>query len=325
MADVLSILGIVANVLSTTGVIISNKALLGRQQFPFVIAGLFMNFCTTFVVLEVSARSGSFTPKYLPTKDRWLLAMSAVLTILSNNASVEANSVGTYQIAKLLIVPCIIVLERLRGIPRTYTPSMYIALVLITVGVALSTVTDVELTRRGCVIAFISTICTAHYQIWQSSKQHEHGLNAQQITHTVQIPQIMMSGPLCLLLDVGAPWIKRFMLLPAFGLLDRENGSLRALSGPGGATELVLNLVANNILAVGINLTTYYLIAATSPVTYQIIGQAKTVLIIAIGYVLFDVAPPPGWFVVRCCGVFLAISGVMWYGHLKRQLAAKKE
>jgi len=317
-------LGIVANILSTTGVIISNKALLGRQQFPFIIMGLFLNFCTTFTLLELSARAGSFTPKCMQGKDRWLLAGSAVLTILSNNASVEANSVGTYQIAKLLIVPCIIVLERFRGIERTYTPAMYFSLVLITVGVALTTVTDVELNRRGCAIAFFSTIFTAHYQIWQSSKQKEHGLNAKQITHTVMIPQMIISGPLCLLLDVWQPWLKRFILLPVFGILDEENGSLRLLGGPGGPAELGFNLVANNLLAVGINLTTYYLIAATSPVTYQIIGQCKTVLIIIIGYFLFDVAPPPGLVYVRCCGAFIAIGGVLWYGHMKRALEAKE-
>lgn len=318
MTGLMDVVCIGANILSTTGVIISNKALLGRQKFPFILTGLLLNFCTTFSVLEVSSRLGSFEAKGMPSRDRWLLSFTAVLTILSNNASVEANSVGTYQIAKLLIVPCIIMQEKLRGIERTYTPMMYVAIFLTLVGVALTTVTDVELTPRGCAIAAFSTLLTAHYQIWQGSKGKEHGLDAKQITHTVQLTQIVIALPAAYLLDVAVPWVKRFLLLPTAGLMDEEDGQLRIFTGPGGPPELFGNLLFNNLTAVGINLTTYYLIAATSPVTYQIIGQAKTVLVIASGYILFDTAPPPGMFAVRCVGVVMALTGVFWYGHLKR-------
>lgn len=323
---------IVLNVLSTTGVITSNKLLMGRERFPFIITGLCLNFCTTFMVLESSVRFGLFKPKGMPPRDRWLVAASAVLTILFNNASVEANSVGTYQISKLLIVPCIMVLERVRGIPRTYTPLMYLSLLLIAVGVGLTTVTDVELTWRGVAVASCSTVLTAHYQIWQGSKQHEHSLTSQQITHTVQVPQIALALPAALLLDVAMPSVKKPLLLPVLGLLDRvdagsgsvsalgaaaADGQLRILSGPGGAPELVLNLFANNALAVAINLTSYFLISATSPVTYQVVGQLKTVLVVVIGYLCFDVPPPPGWLAARCFGMALAIGGVFAYGLLK--------
>mmetsp|Transcript_110926 Transcript_110926/g.312724 ORF Transcript_110926/g.312724 Transcript_110926/m.312724 type:complete len:338 (-) Transcript_110926:98-1111(-) len=318
------ILGIVLNVCATTGVVISNKALLTRQRFPFIITGLCLNFCTTFLVLATSVRLGVFSAKQLPIRDRWLVALTAVFTILFNNASVEANSVGTYQMAKLLIVPCIIFLERMRKIHRQYTAKMYVALVLIAVGVGLSTITDVELTMRGLAVGASSTILTAHYQIWQGSKQHEHGLTAQQITHSVMLPQILISMPSGLVLDVAAPWMKRFLFLPPVGLLERDaQGGLVVLSGPGGPLALGLNLVVNNLLAVGINLSTYYLIGATSPVTYQVVGQLKTVLIIAFGYLLFDVPPPPGSFIVRCFGMVLAISGVLWYGILKATPAQK--
>merc|ERR1711972_1221862 len=103
---------------------------------------------------------------------------------------------------------------------------------------------------------------------------------------------------------------KRFMLLPPLGLFDREDvldgatgGQLRIFSGPGGAPELLFNLVINNAFAVLINLTSYYVIGATSPVTYQVVGQLKTVLVILFGYFLFDIPPPPGWFAVRCVGM----------------------
>eukprot|EP00927_Polykrikos_kofoidii_P073142 TRINITY_DN69213_c0_g1_i1.p1 TRINITY_DN69213_c0_g1~~TRINITY_DN69213_c0_g1_i1.p1 ORF type:complete len:331 (+),score=61.35 TRINITY_DN69213_c0_g1_i1:234-1226(+) len=322
METIVAAAGILANVAGTTGVIASNKALLVRQRFPFILTGLSLNFGFTFAFLTIATIVfDAFQPKTLPSKDRGLLALSAVCTILFNNASVEANSVGTYQISKLLIVPVIIAFERYQGIHRTYTPSMVVALAFITLGVGITTVTDVELTSRGIAIATCSTFLTAHYQIWQGSKQRQHGLNSWQITHTMMPPQLCLAVPCSVALDLAWPSLKRFILLPDRGLLDRENGVLRFLTGPGGPSELAANIVFNNAMAVLINLSSYYLLNLVSPVTYQILGQVKTLLTIVIGYMIFDMPPPPGWFVVRCCGVTVAVSSTIWYGHLKRRQA----
>merc|ERR1712232_349063 len=207
-------------------------------------------------------------------------------------------------------------------------------LFVIAVGVGLTTVSDFELTSRGIAVGACSTFLTAHYQIWQGSKQHEFGVSSQQIAYNVMLPQILISLPAALVLDAALPWVKRFMLLPHLGLLEPwwpatdgggPGGQLRIFSGPGGAPELLANLLLNNILAVGINLTSYYVIGATSPVTYQVVGQLKTVLVVLFGYLLFDIPPPPGWFELRCLGMLLAIVGVFSYGMLKAQLAAQEK
>ena len=47
-----------------------------------------------------------------------------------------------------------------------------------------------------------------------------------------------------------------------------------------------------NLLAVCTNISVYGLIGKTSPVTYQVVGQLKTVLVVAFGYIFFDAAQP---------------------------------
>ena len=41
--------------------------------------------------------------------------------------------------------------------------------------------------------------------------------------------------------------------------------------------------------ALGVNITNYLVLGMTSPLTYQVLGHLKTVLIIVLGFVLFNV------------------------------------
>ena len=50
-----------------------------------------------------------------------------------------------------------------------------------------------------------------------------------------------------------------------------------------------------NLLAVCTNISVYGLIGRTSPVTYQVVGQLKTVLVVAFGYLFFDATAPLPW------------------------------
>jgi len=76
------------------------------------------------------------------------------------------------------------------------------------------------------------------------------------------------------------------------------------------------------------NLSTYALLGKTSPVTYQVIGQIKTCLVVVFGYLVFDhKAPsvPTSWLIFRFCGVAVASSGILTYGILKTQEQKEKK
>jgi len=60
-------------------------------------------------------------------------------------------------------------------------------------------------------------------------------------------------------------------------------------------------------------------------VTYQVVGQLKTILVIYFGYMLFDIPPPPGWLAIRLFGMTAAVSGIFLYGLLKIRLQGKTD
>jgi len=278
------------NILSSVSIILVNKQIASVCGFDFILTMLFLNFLTTASLLETLAMLGWFEKKHLPMRERWIVAGMALSTVLLNNCSNEANSVGFYQITKLLIIPTVMGLERLQGRHAVYSRRVILSILVTGVGVAIATVSDFEVNVRGSILALMSIISTAQYQIWQGSKQHEHGVTATQITYSVAWPQ-SLAGMLCsLLADVWLPQVKVLFLMRPSTLLEHQ------LSDKGDLYWIALC----NILAVCTNISVYGLIGKTSPVTYQVVGQLKTVMVVAFGYIFFDVRVPWQWLQPVC-------------------------
>lgn len=303
------------NVASSVSIILVNKHLVSTCNFHFILALLSLNFLSTLVFLGGLAHIGFFPVRHLPFRDRWILSLLGVGTVLTNNASNEANSVGFYQITKLLIIPTVIGIERLSGIRKSYSRETLLSLVVSSTGVAIATVSDFDINLRGTVLAAISVVLTAQYQIWQGSKQHEHGLSAVQIAHSVGMPQCVIGFTSSAILDVLAPWIKPWMLLTPGGLLEHE---LRSAWD-------IFWILACCCIAVGMNISIYVLMGAFGSVAYQVLGQFKTCLVIVLGYIFFDTRVPVTWLLLRFSGVGVAVVGMISYGYFKSKEAPQKK
>mmetsp|Transcript_24080 Transcript_24080/g.45456 ORF Transcript_24080/g.45456 Transcript_24080/m.45456 type:complete len:314 (-) Transcript_24080:22-963(-) len=303
------------NIVSSVSIILVNKQIASVCRFDFILTMLFLNFLTTASLLELLAKLQWFEKKHLPTRERWLIAGIALSTVLLNNCSNEANSVGFYQITKLLIIPTVMGLEKLQGRHVVYSRRVILSIVVTAVGVAVATVSDFEVNVRGTILAAMSIVSTAQYQIWQGSKQHEHGVTATQITYSVAWPQ-SLAGLICsLAADVFVPQVKVLVLMRPASLLDHQ------LSGQGDLYWIALC----NLLAVCTNISVYGLIGKTSPVTYQVVGQLKTVLVVVFGYIFFDVRVPLRWLILRFAGVAVAVVGVFSYALCKNAEAREKK
>mmetsp|Transcript_35206 Transcript_35206/g.109626 ORF Transcript_35206/g.109626 Transcript_35206/m.109626 type:complete len:313 (+) Transcript_35206:163-1101(+) len=302
------------NLVASVSIILVNKQIVSACGFHFILTLLFLNFLCTCTLLEVFAHTGLLEEKQLPARDRGLLAVMAVFTVLLNNASTEANSVGFYQITKLLIIPTVIFIERLGGITRVYSFGVVCSLAVASVGVGIASVSDFEINTRGTMLAFLSILCTAQYQVWQGNKQHEHGLSALQITHSVSRPQTVVALCATCVFDVWFPFLKDWMLLRSGGLLDHSLQSQWDIHW----------IVGDCAIAVVMNISTYGLLGKASPVTYQVLGQMKTCLITTLGYIFFDVKVPPYWLMVRFSGVAIAVVGILAYAILKAEEQKKK-
>ncbi|CAJ1362537.1 unnamed protein product [Effrenium voratum] len=303
------------NIVSSVSIILVNKQIASVCGFDFILTMLFLNFLTTASLLELLAKLRWFEKKHLPQRDRWLVAGMALSTVLLNNCSNEANSVGFYQITKLLIIPTVMGLQRWQGQPGVYSQKVILSIVVTGIGVAIATVSDFELNVRGTILALMSILSTAQYQIWQGSKQHEHGVSATQITYSVAWPQSCAGLLSALLADVWVPRLKTLFLMRPSSLLEHQ------LTDKGDLYWIALC----NILAVCTNISVYGLIGRTSPVTYQVVGQLKTVLVVAFGYAFFDARVSLGWLLMRFTGVAIAIVGVFSYALCKNTEGREKK
>jgi solute carrier family 35 protein E3 len=126
------------------------------------------------------------------------------------------------------------------------------------------------------------------------------GLDSMQLLHHAS--PIIAVGMLCLI-PLG-------LIFPGFDII----------SGPGSLMEYEWDsqtiswIMLTCILAFGVNVTNYLVIARTSPVTYQVIGHLKTCLILVLGFVVFKYPV-----VMRnLAGIVLAMVGMIWYTEVKR-------
>jgi solute carrier family 35, member E3 len=290
---------VIGSILTTVLLVMVNKVVF-ENGFPFVLSLSTLHFFTTYcVMLFLSKGVGAFEPKSLPLQTNILVGGMGVGSICFMNYSLKFNSVGVYQMAKLCIIPVVLLHNALRGEFASRKVQATLTIVLFGVGVA--TVTDVQLTTTGLIFASAAVLSTAQYQIWQGSKQREAKLSDMQMTMSVAGIQIVIAGILSLFLE--GEDVRRVVVGT-----ETEPPAL--------TRELVGQILLSCLLAVSANAHSFALIGRTSAVTWQVVGHGKTCLIIIAGYVLY---PLPSFqeFMYNASGVTLAVFGVILYSNLK--------
>jgi solute carrier family 35, member E3 len=277
------------NVLSSVSIALCLKALfLSNSDIPMSGLVVFHMFCS-MVLTNVLYFFGWFE---IPTINwPFLLAYSAAqaLAIVTSNINLMHNSIGTYQMSKLAVIPVIATIEttfRLRE-PPSY--NVVIALLVVMVGVGLATVHDVEITFSGFLWAMTAVMMIASVQIL-TGRQKQQNLSALQLLH----------------LSTGISII--FLLVATSYLENLSSFFARGIS----AYELVL-VVLSGLLSVSVNVTVLFIIAGTSPITYQVLGHLKSISLIVVGTILFRSPMSP----LQLLGIVIALVGTARYGQLK--------
>lgn len=75
----------------------------------------------------------------------------------------------------------------------------------------------------------------------------------------------------------------------------------------------IFHILLSSMLAFGVNISIYGIIGRTSPVTYNVVGHVKTVLVLIMGFVVFQY--PVLW--KNVTGIALTLAGVVLYTHFK--------
>ena len=126
-----------------------------------------------------------------------------------------------------------------------------------------------------------------------------------------QLLQVVVMLACCTPIDMQLPQNKEFGF-----------DSYKAWYNQSCTTEAVIIIIISGCLGMLVSLSTFLMIGATSPLTYNIVGHLKTVSILTMGVMLFG----DSMSVKKFFGICFALTGVIWYSiqKLNAQNAAKK-
>eukprot|EP00112_Aurelia_sp_Birch-Aquarium-sp1_P004884 Seg1551.4 transcript_id=Seg1551.4/GoldUCD/mRNA.D3Y31 product="Solute carrier family 35 member E3" protein_id=Seg1551.4/GoldUCD/D3Y31 len=290
---------LLANLLSSICIVFVNKWIYVHYNFPNMTLTC-LHFVVTTLGLQICSFFNMFNPKSLPIKNMVPLSLSFCGFVVLTNLSLQYNTVGTYQLIKALTTPCIIVIHTL-FYGRRYSLPIKLTLIPITLGVFLNSYYDVKFNIIGTTFAGVGVIVTSLYQVWVGTKQQEFGVNSMQ------------------LLNYQAPLSASFLFvtIPFFEPVIGTGG----LFGPWPIQALGL-VFLSGMIAFSVNLTIFWIIGNTSPVTYNMVGHMKFCITLIGGYLLFNDAMRLHQLLGVCC----TFSGILMYTYLKleEQKATKR-
>ena len=279
------------NWLTAVCTIAANKSALKIFPYPATLTALHYAASTGLVVglrLGGVFQRGSVASRH---RQAWfaLIAVWALCNSFSN-ASLEANSVGFYQLMKVLVTPIVVLLDRILYSKRLdYRKTT--CLVLACLGVGIATVSDVQFNLRGALIALCSVLTGVAQKVLNEFMQQKAGLSTLQLMDLC-FPAMTVIG-ICI-----APLMDRPGVLSHLTALSPHDGGLVALS---------------SLAAVTINYSTTLVLGVTNALALVLLGQMKTCSVLLVGYVVYD-APPNA---AVLAGAALAVVSLAAFAGLK--------
>ncbi|MED6134851.1 UDP-xylose transporter 3 [Stylosanthes scabra] len=153
------------SVVSSVSIVICNKALMSSLHFIFATTLTSWHLLVTFCSLHVALRMRFFEHKPFEQKAVMGFGILNGISIGLLNLSLGFNSVGFYQMTKLAIIPCTVLLETI-FLGKKFSKRIQFALTILLLGVGIATVTDLQLNAVGSFLSLLAVITTCVAQIF---------------------------------------------------------------------------------------------------------------------------------------------------------------
>ncbi|PON40129.1 Sugar phosphate transporter domain containing protein [Parasponia andersonii] len=279
------------NFMVAVGIIMANKLVMGRVGFNFPIFLTLIHYTTAWLLLAIF-KAFSILPVSPPSKTTpftSLFSLGAVMAFASGlaNTSLKHNSVGFYQMAKIAVTPTIVLAEFIL-FKKTISFKKVVALVVVSAGVAVATVTDLEFNLFGATIATAWIIPSGINKILWSNLQQQGNWTA--LALMWKTTPVTIFFLLALMPWLDPPGVLTFKW-------DFNNTSTIMISA-----LLGFLLQWSGALALG----------ATSATSHVVLGQFKTCVLLLGSYLIFN--SDPGF--LSICGAVAALCGMSIYTSL---------
>lgn len=218
------------------------------------------------------------------------LSIAMSLNVILPNLSLAFSSVTFYQVARILLTPVVAIMNFVlykKVLPR----AAIITLIPACIGVAMVSYYDslptadakVKTTSGlGVIFAFTGIFASSLYTVWIASYHRKLQMSSMQLLYN-QAP------------------VSAFMLLYVIPFVDIFPRW----------TQVPLNhwvmVIISGFLAALINISQFFIVAQTGPVSSTVVGHVKTCTIVALGWMTSGRAIKDK----SVLGVFIAISGII--------------
>ncbi|XP_020286720.1 solute carrier family 35 member E3-like [Pseudomyrmex gracilis] len=276
------------NIAFSIAIVLLNKWLYIHTRFPNITLSM-IHFVMTFVGLIVCEKLDVFCVKDIDIKEMILIAMTFCGFVVLTNLSLAHNTVGTYQVAKMLTTPCVILMQMIFYRKR-FSLLVKLTLIPIILGVIISFYYDIQFNVVGTIYAALGVFVTSLYQVLVNRKQKQFQMDPMQLLfYQAPLSAIMLLVIVPILEPVGQTFTHDWSLLD------------------------VIMVVVSGIVAFFVNLTSYWIIGKTSPLTYNMVGHSKFCLIWLGGTLLFHETLQ----INQVIGIALTLVGILLYAHVK--------
>ncbi|XP_071911310.1 nucleotide-sugar uncharacterized transporter 1 isoform X2 [Coffea arabica] len=266
-------------------------SVLVKVGFNYPIFLSFIHYICSWLIMAVlkalSILSLSSPPK--STKYSSLLSLGIVMSLSTGlaNVSLKYNSVGFYQMAKIAVTPAIVLAEFILFSKRISFLKV-LALAVVSIGVSVATVTDLQFHLFGACVALAWIIPSAINKIlWSNLQQQENWTAMALMWKTTPITLFFL---LMMMPSLDPPGVLSF------------NWNFHNSAIIGGSAFLGFLLQWSGALALG----------ATSATTHVVLGQFKTCVILLGGFLIFGSNPG----LTSILGAMFALGGMSFYTYL---------
>lgn len=275
----------------------------GKARFPWLLTTLHAT-ATAFGCF-VLVGLGHLQLTHLSTRDHVkLTAFSFLFTlnIAMSNVSLGLVSVPFHQVMRSTCpIVTILIIRVLYG--KEYSIKTYLSMIPLVLGVALATARDYHFSMLGFVLTLAGVVLASVKTV---------------ATNRLMTGSLALSAPEVLLRMSPLAAVQCLVYAFFVGEVDqvRENYAAGGLPSPMFAAALVLNAS----FALLLNFVSFQTNKIAGPLTMSICGNAKQVLTIALGILLFNVQVGPSGY----CGLLIALGGAAWYSKTELESRASK-
>jgi len=291
------------SIVSSTSLILVLKQVGKLVKCKYTTTLSTFHFLSTWLILEFIALIGKIRRcDQVPLSKRIILSFLVCTSIVSMNFNLGANSIGFYQMSKLVCIPYM-VLHKFFVQKQRFSMSEIFSLAILLLGVALFSVSDVEFNIKGTIYAIIAILSTTYNQLMTEDLQKAYSINGPELQLSIAPTEFAIG---CVAATVLEGTGEDSFMSSRFSI------------------DAIVYMLLTCVFAVGVNIATFGLIGKTSSVTYQVVGHFKTVLLLVLGYVFF----PSKWesksqMIRAISGIIVALIGVFSYSKVKMNASKK--